>query len=70
MRHTLTGGIRDPEDWKVDDHLLAERVEDEEVVIVQPLGVRGRDREVPLASVAWAGPVNLYAWVPPGSLDV
>jgi len=36
FRHSSTRRVRDPEDREVDDHLLAERVEDEEVVVVEP----------------------------------
>src|SRR5271157_2303469 len=45
VRDCSTRRVGDPEDRKVDGHLVAKRVEDQEVVVVNSLSVGGRDRE-------------------------
>src|SRR5271157_4133781 len=45
VRDCSTSRVGDPEDREVDGHLVAKRVEDQEVVVVNSLSVGGRDRE-------------------------
>ncbi|HKM55492.1 MAG TPA: TolC family protein, partial [Isosphaeraceae bacterium] len=44
--HALAARVGDPENWEVDDQVLTEGVEDQEIVVVDPLSIRCCDREV------------------------